>query len=250
MIKDLAIAWLSVALLMASVAFAQTVEGVEAGRLREDAKRNATDAKAFADQVSKRGNAFKDDAAEMARGALANKLPPSPGGSTGRKGAFDFDELIADAAQVKAGRKPSDGPQFYAFTSLSMPVPALKALIADVGRAGGVVVFRGFPNNSIKEFGTALRPMFEKDQKIEGLAIDPRLFRAFHIEAVPAYVVAASAVDLCSGFHCTIALPPHDRITGNMTVGYALTTMAEGGGAAATAARSYLHTLQARGEER
>ena len=250
MIKDLAIAWLSVALLMASVAFAQTVEGVEAGRLRANAKRDAADAKAFADQVGKRGDEFKDDATEMARGARANTPPTSSSGSTVKPGVFDFDALIADAAQVKAGRKSFNGPQFYAFASLSMPAPALKALIADVGRAGGVVVFRGFPNNSMKEFGTALRPLFEKDQKIEGLAIDPRLFRAFHIEAVPTYVVASSAVDLCSGFHCTSALPLHDRIVGNVTVGYALTTMAEGDGAAASAARSYLRTLHARGGER
>ena len=39
--------------------FAQTVEGVEAGRLRDAAKAQSKDARAFADEVTRRGEALR-----------------------------------------------------------------------------------------------------------------------------------------------------------------------------------------------
>ena len=41
-----------------------------------------------------------------------------------------------------------EGPMFIVFASLSMPEASLTRLIADTTKAGGVVVFRGFPGGS------------------------------------------------------------------------------------------------------
>src|SRR3546814_6701736 len=73
----------------------------------------------------------------------------------------------------------SDRPQLIAFASLSMPPKALRQLIQDTARAGGVVVFRGFPNNSLKAFSQALGKIVERQDDFANIGIDPRLFRTF-----------------------------------------------------------------------
>ena len=125
-----------------------------------------------------------------------------------------------------------------------MPEASLRQLIADTARAGGVVVFRGFPNNSMKLFTQAIARVVERQDEYDNIDIDPRLFRAFEVRAVPTYVVVSSDFDLCAGFSCRTAVPPFDRIIGNVTVDYALSTFAEGGGPGAAVARVGLANLR------
>ncbi len=82
-------------------------------------------------------------------------------------------------------------------------------MIADVTRAGGVVVLRGLTHGCGKGHDRCARPRARSPaSRSRRLGIDPRLFRAFGIEAVPAYVVAASDFDLCDGFDCTTPCRP------------------------------------------
>jgi conjugal transfer pilus assembly protein TrbC len=76
------------------------------------------------------------------------------------------------------------------------------------------------------------------------VGIDPRLFRAFNVTAVPTYVVASTDFDLCDGFDCQTQVPPHDRISGNVTADFALETIARGGGPSARIASQYLARLK------
>ncbi|MEB3025905.1 TrbC family F-type conjugative pilus assembly protein, partial [Parvimonas sp. M13] len=76
------------------------------------------------------------------------------------------------------------------------------------------------------------------------VGIDPRLFRAFNIDAVPTYVVVSTDFKPCDGFNCQTPVPPHDRMTGNVTPAYALRTFAQGGGAGAAIAKVYLASLE------
>jgi conjugal transfer pilus assembly protein TrbC len=124
-----------------------------------------------------------------------------------------------------------------------MPDAALKQLVRDVASAGGVVVFRGFPNNSAKEFVARLSKVVDKGQ-LASIGIDPRLFRAFQVQAVPTYVSVSSDFDLCAGFSCTTKVPPFDRMIGNVTVEYALTTFAEGNGPGARVAAVALSNMK------
>ena len=80
--------------------------------------------------------------------------------------------------------------------------------------------------------------------KLDAVGIDPRLFRAFGVEAVPTYVVSSSDFDLCDGFDCRTQVPPHDRMSGNVSVSYALETFAQGGGPGALLASQHLSRLQ------
>jgi conjugal transfer pilus assembly protein TrbC len=197
---------------------------------------------AFEQSVLHCGDRFRADADLLAADVRANQarqreaLRETPGAS----GVFDFDAMIADASQSAAA---DDMPRLIAFASLSMPQATLRQMISDVTKAGGVVVFRGFPANSAKRFTAALAQVLPEGKVRAQVGIDPRLFRAFEVTTVPTYVVTATGFDLCDGFDCRTPLPPHDRIAGNVTLDYALGTIGGGDGPAAQVATIYAKRL-------
>jgi len=209
------------------------VEASEADALAASARARAEDvlsqANDSAAEAQAHGKRYAEQAARSAR----------PEGED----VFDFDKMVADA-----GTMASDGlgeaPRFIAFASLSMPPAALRAMADDVARAGGVVVLRGLPGGSAKTLTAALAKVAEDGGKLDAVGIDPRLFRAFGIETVPTYVVTSSDFDLCDGFDCRTQVPPNDRMSGNVSVSYALETFAQGGGPGALLASQHLARLQ------
>lgn len=226
-----------------SALLAQTVDGLDVQAVKKRAADIAAEAQAFVDQVKDRGDDFRERATDVRKSGMENlkrvaatELPKGPDGK------IDFDELVQGAA-TNANVPGGDAPQFIVFASLSMPPASLKQLIADTARAGGVVVFRGFPNNSAKEFVSRLGQIVQKDD-MPNIGIDPRLFRAFDVRAVPTYVAVSSSFDLCAGFQCQTKVPPHDRIEGNVTVDYALNTFAQSNGPGARIAAVALGNLE------
>lgn len=222
---------------------AQTVDAVDVQAVKKRSADLAAEAQAFVDHVKDRGDRFREDAAttrdagtENMRRVAAQSLPKGPAGPV------EFDEIVQGAAK-NTNANGGEAPQFIAFASLSMPDAALKQLVHDVGSAGGVVVFRGFPNNSAKEFVARLSKVVDKGQ-LASIGIDPRLFRAFQVQAVPTYVSVSSDFDLCASFSCTTKVPPFDRMIGNVTVEYALTTFAEGNGPGARVAAVALSNMK------
>lgn len=224
-------------------AIAQTVDGLDLEAIKRRSAAMQGDADIFAEHVRNRGDAFRKEAvAIQAKSstnltALAKADLPVNG-----DGAFDFDEIIKGASQNVAGTK-GDPPQFIAFASLSMPPAALRQLIADTAKAGGVVVFRGFPNNSMKAFSAMLGKVVTDKDQLSNVGIDPRLFRAFNVEAVPTYVAVSTDFDLCSGLNCTTSVPTHDKITGNVSVRYVLDTFVAAHGPGAGVASVALRNL-------
>lgn len=223
---------------------AQGTDGIDLPALRARTAAQTREAETFARAVARKGEALRDEARTTtetaraaARRAASEKTVPA---STLVQG-FDFDAMVRAAGS--AGEVDS-APRLIAFASLSMPATALKQMIADVGLAGGSVVFRGFPGQSVKTFTAALAKVLPEGPIQPGLGIDPRLFRAFGIEAVPAYVVTNGPVELCDGFDCRSTPPPHDIIRGNLTLRYALDRFANGGGAGADAAASFARRLE------
>lgn len=222
-----------------STVLAQTVQGIDLGAIRANAAKYAADAEALSQEVERRSEVVREQAQPVVEGAMSNlkkldasTLPKGP------EGAFDFDQIVTAATDnLKEGQ--GSGPLFIVFASLSMPEPTLKQLIADTSKAGGMVVFRGFPNNSAKEFTSRVMRVVEQDQMAH-VGIDPRLFRAFDITAAPTYVVSSTDFDLCEGLSCKTPTPPHDRMTGNVTVEYALESFAGDNGPGAQIARTAL----------
>ena len=243
----LVIASITGAAAMAGAA-AQTSEpelGLEAIRAR--AKVEASEADALAASARARAEAVLSQANASAAEAQAHgKRYTEQAARTARpesEDVFDFDKMVADAGTM-ASEGLGEAPRFIAFASLSMPPAALRAMADDVARAGGVVVLRGLPGGSAKTLTAALAKVAADGGKFDAVGIDPRLFRAFGVEAVPTYVVTSSDFDLCDGFDWRTQVPPHDRMSGNVSVSYALETFAQGGGPGALIASQHLARLQ------
>ncbi|WP_323810813.1 type-F conjugative transfer system pilin assembly protein TrbC [Sphingobium baderi] len=227
-----------------SALLAQSVEGIDVQAIKARAGNLQKEAEAFASHVKDRGDAFRNEALAVQEGGIhALRAIASAQLPAGPKGAVDFDEIVAGAA-ANLERK-GEAPQFIAFASLSIPPASLKQLVRDTAKAGGVVVFRGFPDNSMKAFSARLGKIVD-EQDLPNIGIDPRLFRAFDVQAVPTYVAVSSDFDPCSGFDCRTEVPPHDRMTGNVTVHYALSSFAQGDGPGARIAAVALSSLTAK----
>lgn len=231
---------------LVSAALAQTIEGLDLQKTARRGEASQDDAQSLVDFV--RGQGGPQDAAQSAAAqAVANDaydriadLDVSNIAGGARGGPIDLDEMVAGAKSNVAG--PKTTPLVMAFVSLSMPEEALRRTIADTTRAGGIVVMRGFSAGGAKAFVEGLSKVV--DQKdASNIAIDPRLFRAFHVDRVPTIVSAASMFEPCYQLDCVTPPPPHDRIAGNVPLSYALQTFTEANGPGAPAAKVALANL-------
>ncbi len=223
----------------AAAVLAQTVDGLDLKAVQAKADAVSADAQAFVTEITRRSDANAKDAAETVAAGNANhqRYAEAQGAA---KGASELDRMMA---QVSGKTETGDAPQFIVFASLSMPPESLKPLIRDTSKAGGAVVFQGFPGNSMKAFQQGITKVVDQGQETKALGIDPRLFRAFNVTSVPAFVVVTSDFDLCDGFTCKTVTPPHDRMSGNVTVRYALEAFATGGGPGGRIAATALKQL-------
>lgn len=73
------------------------------------------------------------------------------------------------------------------FISFSLPDPVLRALVDQAARTGAVLVMRGLHDNSIKHSLPRVRALLGS-RKV-AWQIDPRLFRAFAVRAVPSFAL-------------------------------------------------------------
>lgn len=229
-------------------AAAQTLEPeLDLAAIRAKAQSDAGEADALAATARARAQAVMDQADATALQAQAHgqdyarttpTAAPQPSDPI-----FDFDQMVA-AAGAATKDNLGEAPRFIAFASLSMPLAALRDMIGRVNAAGGVVALRGFPAGSAKVLTEALSKVALDQDQLGSVGIDPRLFRAFNVTAVPTYVVASTDFDLCDGFDCQTQIPPHDRLSGNVTADFALETIARGGGPAARIASQHLVRLK------
>ena len=243
--KHLLLMPVGLAVTLGCLALAQSApEGIDLEAIRERAAEHADDAQALSTNVRQRAEALTEDTqaiqaqAQAHRAAYADSIK-----AIETDAVLDFDAMIAGQA---AAEKASLGtaPRFIAFASLSMPPEALKALVHDMTRAGGVTVLRGFPQGNSEAFKKRLAAIWSSRDAAGSLGIDPRLFRAFSVQAVPTYVSVSSDFDLCAGFNCQTKLPPFDRIVGNVSLEYALEQFAQGRGPGARVAAVGLSNLR------
>ncbi len=200
--------------------------------IRAASQNHMEEAEALAKDIHARSQALQKDARETRVKANANHRRYThtvrQNRAKDKKEVFDFDRMITDHAKM-AEANLGNAPRFIAFASLSMPQKSLKALARNMKAAGGVTVLRGFPGGSAKTLTQMLSKMASGGEELSTLGIDPRLFRTFDIKVAPSFVMASSDFSLCDGFECKGALPPHDRMTGNVSVEYVLETFASGG---------------------
>jgi conjugal transfer pilus assembly protein TrbC len=227
----------------AGIAVGQTVDGIDIEAIKARSAAYKADAELLSRQAEVQSEAVREEALAATNTALQNgaklnadKLPKSP------SGPINFDEILAVSASQNADQTKHT-PLLVAFVSLSMPEASLRTVIEDVSKAGGMVVFRGFPQNNAKLF-TAQLAAVVKDLKVQPhIAIDPRLFRSFAVKAVPSYVAVSSTFELCDGLDCVSKPAPYDQMSGNVRFEYALDQFVTANGPGAAAARLGLSNL-------
>lgn len=129
------------------------------------------------------------------------------------------------------------------FVSSSIPRSSLKDLMIQAKQSGGILVFRGIIG-SLKNTQDFLADISKENVSA---IIDPRLFDIFQIKLVPTFVVLSSSTQDCQEQDCQFT-PRHDRITGNITLKYALEQIENAKGDAGKTATEYLSRINAGGQ--
>ena len=101
------------------------------------------------------------------------------------------------------------------FVSLGMPKYSLQQWNLQVTKAGGVLVLRGFVNNSMKQTVNKITEILGKEPQ-GGFSIDPEKFKQFNIKVVPTVLVASNDTSF-------------DKVSGDASLTYALEKIAADG---------------------
>lgn len=221
--------------------FAQSVDGFDPQAIEARAGEFQEDAQALFDYVTSNEEEHREEAQTVVEQGYAQIEDLDVSRIAGGDGPFNFDEMVAGA---KAGMaNPRGAPLFIAFASLSMPEESLSRMIEDTTKAGGVVVFRGFSADNPQAFIQGIRNVVDQ-AGASNVAIDPRLFRSFEVDRVPTFVALSSDFEPCDQLDCVTAPPPHDRISGNVSVSYVLETFAQRNGPGAPVSRLALSNIR------
>ena len=209
-------------------------------------------ARALADEVLRRaGNGGEDGLGDWSRSILDRALKRAGEAARqtvpGRSG-----EASPLPAERDAGRLAgtSDGragtAEILIFTSLSVPAASWRQWAHEAAGIGVPLVLRGVGEGGLRATVKQIGARVEGAEA--GVAIDPRLFRLFGIERVPAVVVVPGGVPPCRSRGCADdAAPPHDRIAGNIGLIAALEAIADEGAAGRDTARRQLQRLRKEG---
>ena len=171
-----------------------------------------------------------------------------PGGSGASTAPLPAERHAGELSGPRSG-----SAEVLIFISLSVPAASWRQWAREATSIGVPLVLRGVSEDGLpataREIGARL------DGARAGVAIDPRLFRLFRIERVPAVVVVPgggpgrSPVPACRSQGCADdPPPPHDRIAGNLSLVAALEAVVDEGAVGRDVARRYLERL--RGNER
>ena len=139
-----------------------------------------------------------------------------------------------------AGRP--DSAELLVFLSLSVLPASWKEWAREAARAKVPLVLRGVGAEGFRATVKAVGARLGGADA--GVAIDPRLFRHFGVDRVPAVVVVPGGVPPCRSRGCSSDPPPsHDLVAGNIGLVAALEAIAAEGDEGRAAARQMLQRL-------
>lgn len=129
------------------------------------------------------------------------------------------------------------------FVSSSMPISSLHQYLIDGSKVGATLVLRGLINNSFQMTAKFIHQALMGTKG--GFKVDPIVFKKLHITRVPAIVLFNANGLVCINQRDCVPNPEdYDRITGNVTIAYALREMANRGTADSRAAKQLLKKIR------
>lgn len=153
-------------------------------------------------------------------------------------------ETIARKFQSIKNPSPAVGTgqsDLLIFVSFSMPREALLRTIEQAERAGGSLVFRGLKGDSMKRMGEEVRALI--GERNVSVAIHPPAFQQFTIHQVPAVVIANARAGSVMEDGCSKP-ETFAKVTGDVTLNFALDYIERKSSEWATVARSYRTRLE------
>lgn len=126
-------------------------------------------------------------------------------------------------------KRAEEEPTLKVFISFSVPDETWLQLSQDIADMDGVFVLQGLPNNSFREFANRLVALREKGLAVQ-VDIDPKKFKDYEVTRVPTFVISEDGL--------------FDKVTGNVSVGFAIDLMARQGDTAI--AKSLMNRLKDR----
>lgn len=162
--------------------------------------------------------------------------------------ANDTKEPLSNILKQPTTRGVFQSPQtrrsaLMVFTSLGVPEATLKAEIRETQHAGASLLLRGFVDNRLAKTKTVIHGLLK--QLKGGFSINPIAFEKLHISRVPAVVLLKAQALHCLDLpNCQIDHTHEDKITGNVTLIYALRQFSHTHTPLDSLAKKYLKTLQ------
>ncbi len=224
---------------------------------RADETRTAgpeADASRLVEEVlRKAGGQGEDSLGEWTRSVIDRALEKA-GGTARRTAPGQTAPLPAERhAGAFAGPRPASA-EILIFTSLSVPAASWRQWAHDAARTGTPLVLRGVGVGGLRETAKRIGARLGSHAAGPGsepgtsIAIDPRLFRLFGIDRVPAVVVVPGGVPPCESRGCADdPAPPHDLVAGNIGLVAALEAIANEGDAGRVVARRHLERMKGDG---
>ncbi len=204
--------------------------GADASRLVEEVLRKAGNGD-LADWT----RSIMDRALERAGAAAGQTVPEDS--------KYSLTALPAEHhAESYAARRPASA-EVLICTSLSVPVASWRQWARAAAVLDALLVMRGVGAAGLPTTARAIRDRLG-DRNV-GIAIDPRLFRLFDIERVPAVVVVPGGVPPCESRGCAgDSAPPHDIVAGNISLVSALEAIAAEGDVGHAVAKAHLARMR------
>jgi conjugal transfer pilus assembly protein TrbC len=167
--------------------------------------------------------------------SFPNITPPQ----TGANGV----DLAALVKRFEGGAPTAQHDALLIFVSFTMPTASLQALLASAAKVGATVVLRGFKNNSLKETSATLKALGTPNSAVQ---IHPQAFTQYRIQNVPAIVLLKG--DGSGTLDTQGCALPEDFIAfaGDVSLDYALDTIAQRAPAYTALASRYRRQLRGR----
>ena len=227
------------ALLLAACCGPVRADGAPPGAVPGDAASDA--ARTLVDEVLRKAGGGEDGLGDWTRGVIGRALDRAGKASSDAAAPLPAERHAAGTAAGLAGR--GNSAEVILFTSLSVPAASWTQWASEAARIGAPLVLRGIGEGGLRATVTGIGARIGGHEV--GIAIDPRLFRLFGIERVPAVVVAPGGVPPCRSRGCSDdPAPAHDVVAGNIGLAAALEAIAAEGGPGRDIARRQLGRLR------
>lgn len=182
------------------------------------------------------GAASAQSAPSTARGV--DRLPVPATQNSADIGAIASGYQASAAAGLGSGRPASP---LLIMVSFSMPPASLASLADQARRAGGLLVLNGLKDGSLTATAQAVYQTFGKEGA--PLQIDPRLFTRYAVSAVPAFILRTTSGDEQSCLTGSCPLNGYTKVSGDVSLDYALEQIATARPAWRPTAYAILHRM-------